>query len=269
MEQNFNKSLAQMICMLLLLGVSSHAIPTTARWMTMEEGIASEGILAESRGISVIILISYGLWLFFTLSTHRELFDAPPPKASKRLHRNLKEGEAIRGIAAIGAGSAAASGGGVNVKTLFKNPNQKHEDNYKEEESSDQCTLSLTGAIITLIVSVVLLAFNTQFATDSIQAILQRRKVSQAFLSMIILPLLSIDPVAINAAMADKMDICISLALERCMQTCLLVVPLIVLLAWCMGVDDMDLNFDGFSIATLFVSVLIVTYVVRHGKSNW
>jgi Ca2+:H+ antiporter len=269
-EQKFNKSLAQMISALLLLAVSSHAIPTTTRlMMDYTSDTTQEGLLAVSRGISVVILISYGLWLFFTLLTHRKLYDAPPPKALDRLRRNHKEGEAMQDSATVGAGSAATSGGGLNVKKLSENPDEDHEDNYNEEEAFEQCSLSLAGAAITLVVSVVLLAFNTQFATDSIQAILQRRKVSQTFLSMIILPLLSIDPVAINAAMVDKMDICISLALESCMQTCLLVVPLIVLLAWGMGVDDMNLDFDEFSITTLFVSVLIVTYVVREGKSNW
>jgi Ca2+:H+ antiporter len=270
-EQKFNKSLAQMISALLLLAVSSHAIPTTIRLMMDDytSDTTQEGLLAVSRGISVIILISYGLWLFFTLLTHRKLYDAAPPKAMDRLRRDHKEREAMQDCATVGAGSAATNGGGLNVKKLSENPDEDHKDNYNEEEAFEQCSLSLAGAAITLVVSVVLLAFNTQFATDSIQAILQRRKLSQTFLSMIILPLLSIDPVAINAAMVDKMDICISLALERCMQTCLLVVPLIVLLAWGMGVDDMNLDFDGFSITTLFVSVLIVTYVVREGKSNW
>jgi Ca2+:H+ antiporter len=266
-EQYFNVSLAQMISMLLLLAVSSLVIPSVAHLMTKTP---SDGILAQSRGISVVILISYGLWLVFTLSTHRAMFNEPSPKASKRPARVRDDGAAARGIAAIGAGNAAASGGGVNVKSLFRKPDVNHEDNLKEEEEiMEDCSLSLTGAVITLVVSVVLVAFNTQFATDSIQAILQRRKVSQTFLSLIILPLLSNDPMAIDMAIRDKMDMSISLALERCMQTCLLLVPLTVLLAWCMGVNDMNLDFDGFSIATLFVSIIIVTYVVQDGKSNW
>jgi Ca2+:H+ antiporter len=114
----------------------------------------------------------------------------------------------------------------------------------------------------------VLVAFNTQFATDSIQGLLQRRKVSQRLLSLMILPLLSTHPMAINMAMQDKMNMSISLALERSMQTCLLLVPLAVPVAWCMGVDDMNLEFDGFSVATLFTSIVIVTYVVQEKKSN-
>jgi Ca2+:H+ antiporter len=259
LEQYFNVSLAQMISMLLLLAVSSLIIPSGAHLMT---NTTAEGILAESRGISVVILISYVLWLFFTLSTHRVMFSAPAMKAQERPHRPIEKGEAFRGLAAIGAGNAAASGGRVHTSRILVNPGE-------ELEEFETPSLSLTGAIVALVFSVVLLAFNTQFATDSIQAILQRRKVSQTFLSLIILPILSNDPMAINMAIQDKMDMSISLALERCMQTCLLVVPLTVLLAWCMGVNDMNLDFDGFSIATLFVSIIIVTYVVQEGKSNW
>jgi Ca2+:H+ antiporter len=142
-------------------------------------------------------------------------------------------------------------------------------DDEHEGDVCEEYHMSLPGAIVTLVVSVVLLAFNTQFASDSIQALLQRRKVTQTFLSLIILPLLSIDPMAISMAMQNKMDISVSLALERCMQTSLIVIPLIVLLAWCMGINDMDLVFNQFLIASLFTSILVVTYVVQKGRSNW
>lgn len=53
------------------------------------------------------------------------------------------------------------------------------------------------------------------------------------------------------------------------MQTCLLLVPLTVLLAWCMEIDEMKLEFDSFVIASLFASIVIVSYVVQEGQSNW
>lgn len=48
-----------------------------------------------------------------------------------------------------------------------------------------------------------------------------------------------------------------------------MVVPLVVLLAWCMRIDTMTLEFDSFPITALFASIIIVTYVVQEGKSNW
>ena len=40
-------------------------------------------------------------------------------------------------------------------------------------------------------------------------------------------------------------------------------------LATGLKIDDMTLDFDGFSVAALFASIIIVTYVVQEGKSNW
>jgi Ca2+:H+ antiporter len=195
------------------------------------------------------------MWLLFTLVTHRKSFDESPNETPRRIE-SLNEEATNKGVAVVGAILAGSRGGEIARVPLYM---------YKEEE----CSLSLVGACITLVISVVLLAFNTQFATDSIQGILLDRKVSQTFLSLIILPLLSNDPMAINMAMQNNLAMSISLTLERCIQTCLLVVPLTILLAWCMGIDDMDLEFDGFSIMTLFVSIIIVTYVIQEGKSTW
>ena len=65
------------------------------------------------------------------------------------------------------------------------------------------------------------------------------------------------------------MQLSASLTLERCMQTALLVVPFLVLVAWAMGVEEMTLELDGFSFATTFASIIIVAYVIQDGKSNW
>jgi len=48
-----------------------------------------------------------------------------------------------------------------------------------------------------------------------------------------------------------------------------MVVPLIIFAAWGMRVEEMTLKFDSFSVAGLFAAIIIVTYVVQQGKSNW
>jgi len=42
-----------------------------------------------------------------------------------------------------------------------------------------------------------------------------------------------------------------------------------VILGWILGNDDMNLSFDGFQVAVLFVSVLLVNYLINDGKSHW
>ena len=53
------------------------------------------------------------------------------------------------------------------------------------------------------------------------------------------------------------------------MQISLLVVPFIVVLGWILNIDAMNLDFDGFQIAVLFVTVLLVNYLIQDGKSHW
>ena len=51
-----------------------------------------------------------------------------------------------------------------------------------------------------------------------------------------------------------------------------LVLPFNVVLGWIIGNENtskMTLYFDGFQIATLFVAVLLVNYLIQDGKSHW
>ncbi|KAL1305517.1 hypothetical protein AAFC00_002384 [Neodothiora populina] len=97
--------------------------------------------------------------------------------------------------------------------------------------------------------------------------------VSEEFVGLILLPIVgnaAEHATAITVAMKDKMDLAIGVAVGSSLQISLLVVPLMVVASWC-GVGDatLSLSFDGFQIAVLFVSMLLVNYVVHDVKSNW
>lgn len=260
MEQYFSATTAQTVSMMLLLAVVSLVIPTAAHLMA---DTSPKSIVSQSRGTSVVIILSYMLWLLFQLRTHRDAFVEPAKKAKTRNLSLDIDSNIARGIATIGAGTAATAGVAQSrYLPKFQAAAKEEEDDFEAPR------LMLPGAIILLVISVPLVAFHTEFTTGSMQSLLQRN-ISPTFLGMIILPLLSVDPMAVAVAVKDKMDMSIALTLERCMQTSLLVIPLAVLLAWIMGIDEMTLEFQGFSIAALFASIIIVTYVVQEGKSNW
>lgn len=64
------------------------------------------------------------------------------------------------------------------------------------------------------------------------------------------------------------MDLAIGVAVGSSMQVSLFLIPLLVIIGWIMGKEEMDLSFDGFQIAVLFVSVLLVNYLIGDGKSH-
>ncbi|KAI9727628.1 MAG: hypothetical protein M1828_005856 [Chrysothrix sp. TS-e1954] len=260
-EQYFNARLAQKIGMFLLLAVLSLLVPTLSSLLS---GVNDADITSQSRGTSIIILLSYMLWLVFQ-HTNGELFrdpDNPTPKARLGPASRPYEGEALKGIAQIGAASAA---------TLMPHPDTSIVLAGEEEdaEESREPRLSILICVVTTILALALLVLNTQLATDSLQGLLSQTRLTKNFVGLVLLPIVSFDPKAIIMASKDEMDISISLTLDRCMQTALLVNPFVILLAWCMGIDSMTLEFGSFAVACLFASILIVTYVVHGGKSDW
>ncbi|KAH8728804.1 Sodium/calcium exchanger protein-domain-containing protein [Phaeosphaeriaceae sp. PMI808] len=274
LEQFFNVTVAQTAASLLALCIASLIIPTVFHNMIAEDKII-EGDAKKnqelSRGTAIILLFVYACYLTFQLKTHATMYNAPSQKVAKRKSSKKVEGEATRGIAAIGAGTAAAAGGGVNGQTLFKNPNEDHEDNQEEEEFETP-SLSVTGALVTLAISTTLVAFCSEFMVDSIDGLTATGHISTTFVGLILLPIVgnaAEHATAVTVAIKDKMDLSIGVAVGSSMQIALLVFPLVVILGWIMGKDCMTLYFDTFQIATLFVSVLLVNYLIQDGKSHW
>jgi Ca2+:H+ antiporter len=197
------------------------------------------------------------------------MYNAPSQKTPKRKSGKKEEGAAQHGIAAIGAGTAAASGGGMNVSQLMKK-SQAQEDEDDEEEFETP-SLSVVGAIITLAASTTMVAFCSEFMVSSIDGLTATGGVSTTFVGLILLPIVgnaAEHATAVTVAIKDKMDLAIGVAVGSSMQIALLVLPLIVVLGWILGKDCMTLYFDTFQIATLFVSVLLVNYLIQDGKSR-
>jgi Ca2+:H+ antiporter len=270
-EQFFNVTVAQTAASLLALCIASLIIPTVFHNTIAEDNDDTGDALRNqelSHGTAVILLIVYGCYLFFQLKTHVEMYNAPSQKVPKRKSSKLEEGAANRGVAAIGAGTAAASGGGVNLKSLLNHP----DDEEEEEEEFESPSLSVIGALVTLAISTTLVAFCSEFMVDSINGLTDTGKISTTFVGLILLPIVgnaAEHATAVTVAIKDKMDLSIGVAVGSSMQIALLVFPFIVLLGWIMGKDCMTLYFDTFQIATLFVSVLLVNYLIQDGKSHW
>ena len=249
-QQYFSVRIAQLLGSLLLLAAMSIVVPTIS---PLFFNVSREGILRQAQGTAIMLLLSYCFWLFFQLRTHAELFCEPsqhdPPLQPKF-------GTANKAIGVVGA-KAAGTAGGALVKE------------HMVEDKKEQPQLTAWTAIGTIVISTVLIAFNTQFATESINGLLDQAGLTPTFVGLVILPLLSDDPTTLIVAYKDKMDLSLELTMGKCMQTALMVVPLVVLIGWGMGVEDMTLQFNGYEVASLFASTLIVNHIVQDGQSTW
>lgn len=74
---------------------------------------------------------------------------------------------------------------------------------------------------------------------------MERGGISKTFVGLILLPIVgnaAEHATAVTVAVKDKMDLAIGVAVGSSMQIALLVLPLVVVLGWIMGKNDIDTN---------------------------
>jgi len=192
--------------------------------------------------------------------------NTPSQKAPKRKYSQVKQGMPLRGIALIGAGAAAASGGGVNQEQHVQDLNTE-----KEEDEIQEPKLTIWGAIITLGFSTALVAFCSEFMVESISDVTASGTISTTFVGLILLPIVgnaAEHTTAVTVACKDKMNLAIDVAIGSTIQIALLVLPFAVVLGWIIGQDCMTLYFDTFLIAILFIAMLLINYFIQDSKSS-
>lgn len=168
-EQHFNVVVAQTAASLLALAVGSLIIPTAFnKWSSTSEShypfpaVDTNEILAHadntaplSRGTSILLLITYGCYLFFQLKSHVDMYNRPSPKVEKR-RQKIGEGDANRGIAQIAKMSAAM--GGENAQQIeLQDP----------DDEPEQPQLTVLVALLTLGISTALVAVCAEFMVCS------------------------------------------------------------------------------------------------------
>ncbi len=215
-----------------------------------------KSVTSLSRGTAVLLLLTYAAYLVFQLRTHTSMYNASSPKNEKREGQDMKK---VSGdmISAVGAGP------------LTHNIRQ----DFKDDDETPQ--LSLWAAILTLAVSTALVGICAEFMTSAINKISPpdgSGKLSRTFVALILLPIVGNATehyTAVAVALKDKMDLAISVAIGSSLQIALFVIPFLVVLGWILEDPSMNLAFNGFQIAIVFVAVLLINYLIQDGKSNW
>jgi len=73
---------------------------------------------------------------------------------------------------------------------------------------------------------------------------------------------------AILMARRNQMELAVTVATGASTQIALFVAPMLVFLSMAMG-HPMSLVFNGFEIAGIFLSVMIVSMIASDGETNW
>jgi Ca2+:H+ antiporter len=251
---------------LLLVTVIALALPTASALLS---ATSIPIVTQQSRGTAFILIVIYGLFLHYEFRTHKVVFNRKSKKVSIP---NIPAGAIRENLARAGAMSAAqgrprfsdpdgsVQGGDELVERLIA---------ANREDEQVEARLHLGVCFAVLIIGSAMMAFNSQFMTESIKGLTIEAGVPSDFIGLVLLPILSNDLAAIQLAVHDEMDLAIHAALGKSLQVTLVVTPILVIVGWGAGIEKMNLLFDGFQVVALFASVLLVQIGIEAGRSNW
>lgn len=151
---------------------------------------------------------------------------------------------------------------------LFDAEQQPEGEDGEEEEEPQLSPWAAGGVLLVVTIAVAVCA---EYLVGSIDSLVETAHISKTFIGLILLPIVgnaAEHVTAIVVALKDKMDLAMGVAIGSSMQIALLVTPALVLLGWAIDVP-MTLHFELFETVVFFLSVLVVTYVIQDGKSNY
>nr|AIW56382.1 cation exchanger 2 [Nicotiana rustica] len=156
-------------------------------------------------------------------------------------------------------------------QNLYSPINEDRENNAEDSDEEEAPEITQWEAIGWLAILTIWISVLSGYLVDAIQGASDSMNMPVSFISVILLPIVgnaAEHASAIMFAMKDKLDITLGVAIGSSTQISMFVIPFCVVVGWFMG-KPMDLNFQLFETATLFITVLVVAFMLQEGTSNY
>jgi Ca2+:H+ antiporter len=154
----------------------------------------------------------------------------------------------------------------VTHKTLFSG---SFEPEHHEEHLAPWSTARATSV---LAAATVLVAWISEILVGAIEPTAHEFGLSNVFVGVFIVAILgnaAEHATAVSAALKNRMDLSLSIAIGSSVQVALFVAPVLVLASLVIGPAPMDLAFSAGLVLTVLLSVLITGQVAGDGRSDW
>jgi len=270
-EQGFSDAASQVNQSLLAIAVFAILIPSGFHFAldnTLDDVTERNDVLAMSRGLAVILLSIYVVFILFQLVTHPHIYAEEGS--------GMPNEEGLRGIKNHRMFKPSASAGHSKVaRNRLEKQQALHaaEDAEAghEEEEEEVPQLNIPVLICLLIAVTVLVGFVAEWLVSALGGFTETSGVSTFWTGLILLPIVgnaAEHVTAVTVAYKDKLDLAIGVAVGSSIQIALFVIPLLVIIAW--GLDKpLSLLFDPFQSVVLFLTVLLANYTTADGRANF
>ena len=141
----------------------------------------------------------------------------------------------------------------------------------QSEAEKHEPTSSLARAVMLLGMATILIAFLSEFLVGSIEAARQSLGLTQTFVGVIVVAFVgnaAEHTTAVWAALKNKMDLSLNIAVGSSLQIALFVTPMLVFASYAFS-RPMDLEFSLPEIVAIAVAIWIAQQISGDGESNW
>jgi Ca2+:H+ antiporter len=140
-----------------------------------------------------------------------------------------------------------------------------------ELEEEETPGWSRSRALAILVAATLAIIAMSEILVGSIEEVGHTWGLTEAFLGVMIVPLVgnvAENLVAVQAALANKMDLSLSISLGSSLQIALFVAPVLVFVSLIVG-HPLSLLFNVYELGALAVAVGIASFIAMDGESNW
>lgn len=135
-----------------------------------------------------------------------------------------------------------------------------------------ETTSSVRGAIATLTIATFFIAWLSEILVGSVEPAAQQVGMSKVFVGVIIVAVIgnaAEHSTAVMAAMRNRMDLSLGIAIGSSTQIALFVTPLLVFLSYLITPRPMDLVFTLGETFALVIAAFLMAHSIGDGHSNW
>jgi len=141
-----------------------------------------------------------------------------------------------------------------------------------ENASNPPDTWSVRRSAFVLAAATVAIAWMSEILVSAIQPAARTLGLSSGFVGVFVVAILgnaAEHATAISAAMKNRMDLSLSIAIGSSVQVAVFVAPVLMLTSLVIGPAPMDLAFPSGLVLVVLLSVLITGQVANDGRSDW
>ncbi|KAJ5178252.1 uncharacterized protein N7500_000951 [Penicillium coprophilum] len=230
----FDRTLTTVLSSLMMVVFILLALPTVMDVFPSAKATPEDQILFTQRITSIILVILLLTFLIFRLGTHAAMFASTP----------------------------------------FSQRDQTHQFRQSQivEARIPQPYIGKTPAATILVAASASALACTYYIVSSLSGVASITGMNQSFLAVTLVPLFGNSAkyrsIVLGSRSYNQIELGIRAVINNVLRVTMLIAPLLVLVGWAFD-QPLVLRLDGFEATTLLLSVVVMTYLISDGRSNY